>query len=26
MTLRNCPERADVKGELFKKHKRKNAG
>jgi len=26
MTLRDCPERADVRGEQFKKHKRKNAG
>lgn len=26
MTLRDCPERANIKGEQFKKHKRKNAG
>jgi len=26
MTLRDCPERAYVKREQFKKHKRKNAG
>ena len=26
MTLRDCHERADMKGEQFKKHKRKNTG